>query len=279
MPINSGFTNIGEKDCLLYKFTAKELDEEAGLYYYEARYLNPKYSRWISAEPALGEYIPKAQIDEEDKKHSRNLPGMGGVSTCKASIPTNSNLYAYGANNPIRYIDPTGREVKNKRNDYVLLKTEKSGFVILPPQSTYTGNNIVDGISSARLDGEKPFDVGKIDGAIYSSGLVVKVSDDFILPWNVDVTLIGKSFEIGSLTVEFLGYLSNSKSVLGNLICNIGKLAKLRTDFSGVKTLEETNWLTRPLSQSELEQLSIGETGTYFTKEFLETKIKEWDEK
>ena len=38
---------------LLYKFSAKEKDEETGLYYYGARYLDPKYSMWISTDPAL----------------------------------------------------------------------------------------------------------------------------------------------------------------------------------------------------------------------------------
>ena len=46
-------------EFLPYKFTAKELDEETGLYYYGARYLDQKYSRWISTDPALEEYIPK----------------------------------------------------------------------------------------------------------------------------------------------------------------------------------------------------------------------------
>ena len=31
---------------------------ETGLYYFGARYLDPKTSRWISADPAMGEYIP-----------------------------------------------------------------------------------------------------------------------------------------------------------------------------------------------------------------------------
>ena len=66
-------------EYLPYKFTAKELDEETGLYYYGTRYLDPKYSMWISTDPALGEYIPKAPIDEEAKKYNQNLPGMGGV--------------------------------------------------------------------------------------------------------------------------------------------------------------------------------------------------------
>ena len=50
---------------LPYKFTAKEQDEETGLYYYGARYLDAKYSRWLSTDPAVGEYIPMAPVSGE----------------------------------------------------------------------------------------------------------------------------------------------------------------------------------------------------------------------
>ena len=84
-------------DKLPFRFTGKEMDEETGLYYYGARYLDPKYSRWLSGDPALGEYIPSAGAD------SSKLAGMGGVYNT-----VNLHLYHYAGNNPLRYTDPTG---------------------------------------------------------------------------------------------------------------------------------------------------------------------------
>ncbi|MDD7416390.1 MAG: RHS repeat-associated core domain-containing protein, partial [Spirochaetales bacterium] len=97
-------SNTGDA-FLPYKFTAKEQDEETGLYYYGARYLDPKYSRWLSTDPALGDYIPQAPISDEARKNNQNLPGMGGIFN-----HINCNLYAYGANNPVHYIDPDGNQ-------------------------------------------------------------------------------------------------------------------------------------------------------------------------
>ena len=70
-----------------------------------ARYLDPKYSRWMSTDPALGDYVPLAPINDEAKRHNSNLPGMGGVFNT-----VNMNLYHYAGNNPIKYTDPDGRE-------------------------------------------------------------------------------------------------------------------------------------------------------------------------
>ena len=88
-----------EKDMryLPYKFTAKEQDEETGFYYYGARYLDAKYSRWISIDPALSDYLSK------DYNSS-----SGGIFN-----PVNFNLYHYSSNNPIRYIDPDGKDTKD----------------------------------------------------------------------------------------------------------------------------------------------------------------------
>ncbi len=61
-----------------YKFNAKELDEETGLYYYGARYYDPRVSVWISSDP----------FGEEDPDVSS---------------------YVYCGNNPINRTDPDGK--------------------------------------------------------------------------------------------------------------------------------------------------------------------------
>jgi RHS repeat-associated protein len=86
----------------LFRFTGKQLDDETGLLYFGARYLNPQTSMWLSADPAMGEYVPGAG------KGADGLPGMGGVYN---SI--NMHVFAYAGNNPVNLIDPTGMWLDN----------------------------------------------------------------------------------------------------------------------------------------------------------------------
>jgi RHS repeat-associated protein len=69
---------------LPWQFNAKELDE-TGLYYYGARYYNPRNGVWMSPDPILAQYV-RGEVN-------------GGVFR-----PTNLGLFGYAWNNPVRLI-------------------------------------------------------------------------------------------------------------------------------------------------------------------------------
>ena len=73
-----------------YKYTGKELDNETGLMYYEARYLDAVTGRFVSVDP-LAVAPPSAALLNPQFIHS----------------------YSYAGNNPINYMDPDGLEVRD----------------------------------------------------------------------------------------------------------------------------------------------------------------------
>jgi RHS repeat-associated protein len=81
--------NNDTRNAQPWLFNAKELDE-TGLYYFGARYYNPKYSMWSNPDPILASYI-------------RRGPSGSGAS------PENLGLYTYAQNNPVILRDPDGR--------------------------------------------------------------------------------------------------------------------------------------------------------------------------
>src|SRR5579885_3112884 len=73
-----------------YRFSSKEWDSPAGLYYYLYRFCDPNLQRWLNRDP-LGE--PGFEL-----LHG-NEPDLLGDGP---------NLYLYCANNPMLYVDPLG---------------------------------------------------------------------------------------------------------------------------------------------------------------------------
>jgi RHS repeat-associated protein len=82
-----------------YLFTGKEFDEETNLYYFGARYYDPRTTVWQSADPALTKFLPTG-----DRTRDQTLPGMGGVYN-----PLNLGLYTYAHQNPVKLADPDGQ--------------------------------------------------------------------------------------------------------------------------------------------------------------------------
>ena len=62
-----------------YLFNAKEFDEETGMYYYGARYYDPRLSLWMSTDPMQEKY-------------------------------SHINTYCYAFNNPLNFVDLHGME-------------------------------------------------------------------------------------------------------------------------------------------------------------------------
>jgi RHS repeat-associated protein len=105
---------LGENEKMPFRFTGKEKDDETGFTNFGARLLDAKTSRWLSVDPAMGEYIPQAPVNDEAKKHNQNLPGMGGIFNT-----VNANPYHYAGNNPVRYIDPDGKASNEELKKYL----------------------------------------------------------------------------------------------------------------------------------------------------------------
>ena len=133
---------------LPYKFNGKELDEETGLYYYGARYMNPVASIWYGVDPLTEKY-----------------PSL--------------SAYVYCAGNPVKLIDPNGmawEPTKNKQTN------EVTGYKWIQPKDSYDRNgNLLPGLyeqaiffSNAGSDGKKydsnsKYNIGTSTAYVYKS--------------------------------------------------------------------------------------------------------------
>ncbi len=88
LPFGDGQTNSGNcGDPSPMHFTGKERDSESGLHYFGARYYGSSLGRFMSFDPVQ-------------------------MSRKKLLDPQQWNMYSYTRNNPLRFVDPDGREVK-----------------------------------------------------------------------------------------------------------------------------------------------------------------------
>jgi RHS repeat-associated protein len=78
------------------RYNDKHKDELSGLYYYGARYYDPISQVWTSADP-LYRFVPDAAWDQ----------------------PRRANLYSFDLGNPMRFVDPDGRDATDPLGPYV----------------------------------------------------------------------------------------------------------------------------------------------------------------
>jgi RHS repeat-associated protein len=96
-----------------YKFNGKELDEETGLYYYGARYYDPRTSIWLSTDPLMESY-------------------------------SNISPYVFCIQNPVTYVDPDGTHIDPSR----LMKSKEHAKAFMEFASSKEGKSFLDEYAS-----------------------------------------------------------------------------------------------------------------------------------
>jgi len=133
------------------RFTGKERDAETGLDYFGARYYGSKIARFTTTDPFLDQ---RAAILD----------------------PQRWNRYAYGRNNPLRYVDPDGRDVGEAAawvqnqvsfaSSFYTQAAVSSGNPALAASTTFVASSLelgINGIADA-------FRVGESTGAALGRG-------------------------------------------------------------------------------------------------------------
>lgn len=97
-----------------YTFNAKELDNETGLYYFGARYYDPKISLWLGMDPLVEEH--------------------------------SGSPYVYCENNPVIYLDPDGKKL-------ILAGTPAQKNLLLEHYQKLTGDRLDYNIKTGEVFG------------------------------------------------------------------------------------------------------------------------------
>ena len=134
-----------------YLFNAKEFDEETGLYYYGARYYEPRLCLWIS-------------VDIEQENHP------------------NISTYTYCLNNPIIFIDPDGKGIWTKIGKAVIKvgsKVARNGLKALSQTATYTNafSDVVNETNTLTSEKASKWDKLKAGVSLASELLPISIND------------------------------------------------------------------------------------------------------
>ena len=118
-----GIAYTSGNDLNRYKFTGKERDSESSLDYFGARYYASTMGRWM-------------------------IPDRVNVTDDRILNPGNTlNKYIYGGNNPLKYVDPDGRDII-----FFYTPEGPAGHAILLAYDQSTGDSAVKSFGPANHD-------------------------------------------------------------------------------------------------------------------------------
>ena len=160
------------------KFTGKEFDADSNLYYYGARYYDPYIGRFTQRDP-IGDGV---------------------------------NWYAYVANNPLRFIDPTGLGL------WDILEFAAAPVVGLIVDGGKGLLDVVADVGGATLDALPH--AANVSSIAYMGGMGVLFGGLALLDYGVSETLqfLGVDIEEPSLRIDFERWMLISQGGLGGEI-------------------------------------------------------------
>ena len=128
-----------------YKKASGFLRAEPLSSYFEDRKGHREGKKLLSAKSVFPS-LTATPIDDDAKKHNENLSGMGGVFNT-----VNLHLYHYAGNNPVKYVDPDGRNIillnRSKGaggfgHNAVLIGSNKDGWIYYSKDGKEKGKSI-----------------------------------------------------------------------------------------------------------------------------------------
>lgn len=221
---------------LNYKFNAKELDAESGMYYYGARYYDPRISVWMSVDPIF-------------QKNPKLSP------------------FVYCSNHPMNKIDPDGRDdyefnkkgklvrrIENKNHDAVHLIDSDGNRVISSDNFAY--GTIKHNQPNVKVKGKPTkLDILTIQGDANATQIFEMFADNGDVEWThakigkegSGKNIVGTSHSDESTAVGH--YLRLNRYTLKEVTHNHPNDNPLP---SGIKTFEERGEKTNDLRGAEL---------------------------
>ena len=258
--------NFGNNVIPKYSFNAKELDEETGMFYYEARYYAPPV--FTSRDPHFEKY-------------------------------PNFSPYTYCYNNPLKYVDPTGKDglvivdEKNKTINVkvnIILYTKRLGTAKLPQAAKEYKKEIMDKWS--KDENGNPWTV-QHNGESYTIKLDVNVTVDQNSHKEENRNYNGIN---NYVEVESLGYRSsvtnsntgiwalprdghNSAShEFGHLIGLKDRYNEYKTESGRSYTIPHKGWETNIMGiyEGKIEQKNFDELYNSVRKNINNTRVIKW---
>jgi RHS repeat-associated protein len=192
-----------ETDTNPWRYCGEYWNEETNTYYLRARFYTPSTGRFSSEDT---HWNPENMIyGDNPQKIGEKKDALGiNIYTYKPDINAvrqSANLYVYGLNNPIYYVDPSGDlvwpgEIHNAVSDHIWWMQGFGNGRWLTPNK-YVGYGFLKGFGFADLYDKKTGEVWEIKPFSYESKIKKRTAAEAQLQKyidNIDGAKAGKSF-------------------------------------------------------------------------------------